>query len=179
MGTLLYRTGEPSSAGGYWMVSIVNGGQGSDSVVQEEVSERTLGLVVDAAESDRSTVTVPEPSKVDPPPVVPTTKTTTTTTTNKTTTTTTKAAIKKAPPRKTVPPVRRPPPAVSRKATRSTRSSPVELLAGIEHVPVTKKMTSKRNCRKDGNVTKVKLLTGTLYLYKGQRPFRAEFMRTK
>ncbi len=64
----------------------------------------------------------------------------------------------------------------ARIATRSTRGSgEVELLPEL---PVKKKASKGKRVAKDANVTVVKMLTGTLYLYRGDRP-RAEFVRYK
>ncbi len=60
--------------------------------------------------------------------------------------------------------------------TRSTRGSgEVELLPEL---PVKKKVQKVKKVVQDANVTVVKMLTGTLYLYRGDRP-RAEFVRFK
>ncbi len=60
--------------------------------------------------------------------------------------------------------------------TRSTRGSgEVELLPEL---PVKKKVPKVKKVVQDDNVTVVKMLTGTLYLYRGDRP-RAEFVRFK
>ena len=64
--------------------------------------------------------------------------------------------------------------------TRSvTRSKGVEseLFKGIESIPVIKKPAPGPSRAVDKNCTKVKMLTGTLYLYKNPR--RAEFVAAK
>jgi hypothetical protein len=49
----------------------------------------------------------------------------------------------------------------------------------LPELPMKKKVPSKgKKVAKDENVTVVKMLTGTLYLYRGDRP-RAEFVRYK
>ncbi|KAL9183220.1 hypothetical protein ACHAXT_005007 [Thalassiosira profunda] len=65
----------------------------------------------------------------------------------------------------------------SRYGTRSTRGSGEAIL--LPDLPVRKKKLFKqKTVKKDENVTVVKMLTGTLYLYRGERP-RAEFVRTR
>ena len=64
----------------------------------------------------------------------------------------------------------------ARIVTRSTRGSgEIELLPEL---PVKKKASKGKRVAKDDNVTVVKMLTGTLYLYRGDAP-RAEFVRFK
>ena len=66
--------------------------------------------------------------------------------------------------------------ASTRIGTRSTRGSgEVELLP---EPPAKKKVVKVKQVVRDDNVTVVKMLTGTLYLYRGDRP-RAEFVRFK
>lgn len=65
----------------------------------------------------------------------------------------------------------------TRAVTRSKGGS-VDLFKGIESVPVVKKPSPKKRGDEGGNMQKIKLLTGTLYLYRGRYP-RAEFVRTK
>ena len=49
----------------------------------------------------------------------------------------------------------------------------------MPELPTKKKNVFKtKKVKKDENVTVVKMLTGTLYLYRGDRP-RAEFVRSK
>ena len=65
----------------------------------------------------------------------------------------------------------------TRIVTRSTRGSGEAVL--LPELPMKKKVSSKgKKVAKDENVTVVKMLTGTLYLYRGDRP-RAEFVRYK
>ena len=65
----------------------------------------------------------------------------------------------------------------TRIVTRSTRGSGEAVL--LPELPMKKKVPSKgKKVAKDENVTVVKMLTGTLYLYRGDRP-RAEFVRYK
>ncbi|KAL7540823.1 hypothetical protein ACHAWF_006791 [Thalassiosira exigua] len=67
--------------------------------------------------------------------------------------------------------------ASTRIGTRSTRGSGEAVL--LPELPARKKKLFKtKKIKKDDNVTVVKMLTGTLYLYRGDRP-RAEFIRTK
>jgi len=65
----------------------------------------------------------------------------------------------------------------TRIGTRSTRGSGEAIL--LPELPTRKKKTfALKKVKKDENVTVVKMLTGTLYLYRGERR-RAEFVRTK
>ena len=48
----------------------------------------------------------------------------------------------------------------------------------LADLPVKRKGTKGNTVRKDDNVAVVKMLTGTLYLFRGERP-RAEFVRSK
>ena len=65
----------------------------------------------------------------------------------------------------------------TRIGTRSTRGSGEAVL--LPELPVRKKKLYKvKKVKKSENCTVVKMLTGTLYLYRGERP-RAEFVRTK
>lgn len=66
--------------------------------------------------------------------------------------------------------------ASTRIGTRSTRGSGEAVL--LPELPVQKKMFKAKEVKSDENVTVVKMLTGILYLYRGDRP-RAEFVRTK
>ncbi|KAL3827640.1 hypothetical protein ACHAXA_000513 [Cyclostephanos tholiformis] len=61
----------------------------------------------------------------------------------------------------------------SRIGTRSTGE-----VAILPELPMKKKPAKEKRVKKDENVTIVKMLTGTLYLYRGDRP-RAEFVRSK
>jgi hypothetical protein len=61
--------------------------------------------------------------------------------------------------------------------TRSTRGSGAEVEL-LPELPVKKKVPKGKKVVTDDNVTVVKMLTGTLYLYRGDRP-RAEFVRFK
>jgi hypothetical protein len=61
--------------------------------------------------------------------------------------------------------------------TRSTRGSGAEIEL-LPELPVKKKVPKVKKVVTDDNVTVVKMLTGTLYLYRGDRP-RAEFVRFK
>ena len=61
--------------------------------------------------------------------------------------------------------------------TRSTRGSGAEVEL-LPELPVKKKVPKVKKVVTDDNVTVVKMLTGTLYLYRGDRP-RAEFVRFK
>ena len=62
----------------------------------------------------------------------------------------------------------------SRIGTRSSGE-----VALLPELPFKKKKAAKeKRVKKDENVTIVKMLTGTLYLYRGDRP-RAEFVRSK
>ena len=61
--------------------------------------------------------------------------------------------------------------------TRSTRGSGAEVEL-LPELPVKKKVPKVKKVVTDDNVTVVKMLTGTLYLYRGGRP-RAEFVRFK
>jgi len=65
----------------------------------------------------------------------------------------------------------------TRIGTRSTRGSGEAIL--LPELPTRKKKTfALKKVKKDENVTVVKMLTGTLYLYRGERR-RAEFVRFK
>lgn len=64
----------------------------------------------------------------------------------------------------------------TRIVTRSTRGSGEAVL--LPELSVKKKVVKGKKVAKDENVTVVKMLTGTLYLYRGDRP-RAEFVRYK
>ena len=65
----------------------------------------------------------------------------------------------------------------ARVGTRSTRGSGEMVL--LPELPIKKKKQFKvKRIKKDDNVTVVKMLTGCLYLYRGDRP-RAEFVRSK
>ncbi|KAL9183200.1 hypothetical protein ACHAXT_004987 [Thalassiosira profunda] len=65
-----------------------------------------------------------------------------------------------------------------RVGTRSTRGAGQEPLL-LPELPARKRnLFKKKRIKKDENVTVVKMLTGTLYLYRGERP-RAEFVRQK
>ena len=65
----------------------------------------------------------------------------------------------------------------TRIGTRSTRGSSEAVL--LPELPARRKNLFKtKRIKKDENVKVVKMLTGTLYLYRGDRP-RAEFVRTK
>eukprot|EP00571_Detonula_confervacea_P017656 CAMPEP_0172312568 /NCGR_PEP_ID=MMETSP1058-20130122/17976_1 /TAXON_ID=83371 /ORGANISM="Detonula confervacea, Strain CCMP 353" /LENGTH=250 /DNA_ID=CAMNT_0013026067 /DNA_START=64 /DNA_END=816 /DNA_ORIENTATION=+ len=64
----------------------------------------------------------------------------------------------------------------TRIGTRSTRGSGEAIL--LPELPVKRKVTKGKKIKKGENVTVVKMLTGTLYLYRGVRP-RAEFVRSK
>ena len=61
----------------------------------------------------------------------------------------------------------------SRIGTRSSGE-----VALLPELPLKKKAAKEKRVKKDENVTIVKMLTGTLYLYRGDRP-RAEFVRSK
>ncbi len=61
----------------------------------------------------------------------------------------------------------------SRIGTRSSGE-----VAILPELPMKKKAAKEKRVKKDENVTVVKMLTGTLYLYRGDRP-RAEFVRSK
>lgn len=65
----------------------------------------------------------------------------------------------------------------ARIGTRSTRSSGETLLMS-ELPPKKKNLFKTKRVKKDENVKVIKMLTGTLYLYRGDRP-RAEFVRSK
>jgi len=67
--------------------------------------------------------------------------------------------------------------ASTRIGTRSTRGSGEAILGLLPENPIKRKMKGK-NIKKDENVTVVTMLTGTLYLYRGDRP-RAEFVRSR
>ena len=64
----------------------------------------------------------------------------------------------------------------TRIGTRSTIGATEAVL--VEDLPVKRKAIKGKTARKDDNVTVVKMLTGTLYLFRGDRP-RAEFVRSK
>ena len=64
----------------------------------------------------------------------------------------------------------------TRIGTRSTRGSCEAVL--LPERTIKRKMIKGKMVRKDDNVTVVKMLTGTLYLFRGDRP-RAEFVRFK
>ena len=154
IGTLLYKTEEkpyesPSRASTHWKVSI----EGKES--EEDVSERMLGRVLDVSESDGSTVSTTTTSGVG------------------------SSGKEKAASKPTVVKAAR---TTNKRSTRAaTRSAggDVELLTGIENIQLPKKPASKNNrVRKDPNVVKVKMLTGTLLLYRGKIR-RAEFVRSK
>mmetsp|Transcript_30391 Transcript_30391/g.55808 ORF Transcript_30391/g.55808 Transcript_30391/m.55808 type:complete len:253 (+) Transcript_30391:36-794(+) len=67
--------------------------------------------------------------------------------------------------------------ALTRIGTRSTRGSGEAVL--LPELPTRKKnLFKEKKIKKDENVKVVKMLTGTLYLYRGDRP-RAEFVRFK
>jgi hypothetical protein len=61
----------------------------------------------------------------------------------------------------------------SRIGTRSSGE-----VAILPELPMKKKAAKEKRVKKDENVTIVKMLTGTLYLFRGDRP-RAEFVRCK
>ena len=63
---------------------------------------------------------------------------------------------------------------------QSSAESQVNLLPGIDDVVLPNKTPKlpKKKISRDESVTKVKLLTGTLYIYRGKTR-RAEFVRTK
>ena len=65
----------------------------------------------------------------------------------------------------------------TRVGTRSTRG-PTEAILLPEHPVRKKNLFKKKKIKKDENVKVVRMLTGTLYLYRGERP-RAEFIRFK
>lgn len=67
--------------------------------------------------------------------------------------------------------------ASTRIGTRSSRGSGEMVL--LPELPIKRQFKAKqKKLKKDENVTVVKMLTGTLYLYRGERP-RAEFVRSK
>mmetsp|Transcript_31056 Transcript_31056/g.45695 ORF Transcript_31056/g.45695 Transcript_31056/m.45695 type:complete len:279 (-) Transcript_31056:204-1040(-) len=67
----------------------------------------------------------------------------------------------------------------ARVGTRTTRGTSGEALAGLlPDVMPRKKAAPKKNVKKNEHVVVVKMLTGTLYLHRGDRR-RAEFVRTK
>jgi hypothetical protein len=70
--------------------------------------------------------------------------------------------------------------APARICTRTTRGSAGEALAGLlpDVMPRKKGVPKKNVAKKNENVVVVKMLTGTLYLYRGDRR-RAEFIRFK
>jgi hypothetical protein len=63
-------------------------------------------------------------------------------------------------------------------ARRTTRGSGEALAGLLPDVMPRKKAVPKKKLKKNENVVVVKMLTGTLYLYRGENP-RAEFLRTK
>jgi hypothetical protein len=63
-------------------------------------------------------------------------------------------------------------------ARRTTRGSSEALAGLLPDVMPRKKGVPKKKLKKNENVVVVKMLTGTLYLYRGENP-RAEFLRTK
>ena len=66
--------------------------------------------------------------------------------------------------------------ASTRIGTRSSRGSGAEMVL-LPELPAKRNFKLKK-VKKDENVTVVKMLTGTLYLFRGDRP-RAEFVRTR
>ena len=66
----------------------------------------------------------------------------------------------------------------ARVGTRTTRGSGEALVGLLPDVMPRKKGVPKKKLKKDENVVVVKMLTGTLYLYRGEKP-RAEFVRHK
>lgn len=65
----------------------------------------------------------------------------------------------------------------STRAASRNKSGDTKLLKGVKHIKKTSKQSHNNN-KTSGNETlvKVKMLTGTLYLYRGDKP-RAEFIR--
>jgi hypothetical protein len=172
----LYPTQEPSPLSSSKSSATSQTTTVTDTKEEKDASGRKVGRILLVADSDGSTIPVDAAVSTTPKGTIsharhkplPKEKP------HKKTTTVAKPVVKLA----AKPAVAS---AKSNNSTRCTRRSggQVELLAGIEYLPVTKKTAPKRKFRDDGNVTKVKMLTGTLYLYKGKRPFRAEFVRSK
>lgn len=164
----------------HWIVSFVGDAE------EHEVTEKYIGRLVESSETEsvKSTQT--------PPPA----RATTTTTTAKSRTNTTKSTRKdKSPPRKAKSPQNGSIKGEVRPSTRSTIKQPVAQpvkLGAIKKGAVKCVKTVKKPPARGGGgggtggnkptgenetVVKVKMLTGTLYLYRGDRP-RAEFVRT-
>jgi hypothetical protein len=165
----------------HWIVSFVGDAE------EHEVTEKYIGRLVESSETEsvKSTQT--------PPSARAAATTTTTTTTAKSRSNTTKSTRKeKSPPRKAKSPLNGSIKGEVRPSTRSTIKQPVAQpvkLAPIKKGAVKCVKTIKKPPARGGGgggskpagenetVVKVKMLTGTLYLYRGDRP-RAEFIRT-
>ena len=175
----------PKVSPAHWMVLLQTNGDNWE----EDVSEHMLGRVIDPSSdnvSEGSTVPVDRPQTRSAAAVAKSMKTS--------------VGMKK----KTVPPkvikagktvvkprraaVPQTPTAdaaahkhTTRAATRSGGSS-VELFGGIEDVVLPPKPRTQKKASKEEEtrgVTKIQMLTGTLYLYRNGPQRRAEFVRTK
>lgn len=171
IGKLLYKTGprvsvkKTSPAKSHWMVSV----QGSSD--SEDISETKLGRVLDTAtetaNSSDSSLSGSTAGSVANNNGSPSTKARSKT----------KRVHKKSSPKA--------PDSAEQRRLHHTRACTrsngdnSELLGGIEQVDLPP-LRKKRKVVKanDRNVTVVKMLTGTLYLYKGKHR-RAEFIRSK
>lgn len=168
----------PVSAISHWRVSLSQEDERGLPVDEEEdVSERRLGRVLDATtpmttavqpnnESDESTVSVTPSDSADKAISVKSTAVKGPKGGRKVKTTT-KARRSGHNPR------------VSTRAATKNAGHPVTLLRGIEEIALPpKKPVTQQKTRHGQPVQVVKLLTGTLYLYRGNQR-RVEFVRTK
>lgn len=140
---------------------------------REDVSERRLGRVLNASttESDSSTVTVnSDDVRTNDRPGAAFGKATPNKTAKSSKVTAHKATT-------TTKPVAGQPIHSTRAVTRSAGPS-VELFRGIEEIvlPPKPKLSSKTSSRNESEI-KVKMLTGTLYIYRDKR--HVKFVRTK
>ena len=167
------RTASASPQPSYWTVSV----EGSEESSEEDISETMLGRVVDrsnasAAESDESTVAVRDSSASAASRKLAQRKTTKAKKAKK--------ISKGAKHRKKD--VVAEPAHTTRAATRSA-GSPVELYGGIEEIVIPHKPRPVKlapgESVSNGNVTKVQMLTGVLYLYWDGPKRHAKFVRTK
>ena len=164
----------------HWIVSFVGDAE------EHEVTEKYIGRLVESSETESVKSTQSTPTSTPIP--ASTTKGETTTTKSKITATS-RNRRDKSPPRKT----KSPPIIVKeevRPSTRSTIKQPVKQPLkqnGAKKASVVKciktvkkpplKVVGSKTSGENETVVKVKMLTGTLYLYRGDRP-RAEFIRT-
>jgi hypothetical protein len=154
----------------HWIVSFVGDPE------EHEVTEKYIGRLVESSETEsvKSAQTPPPSAKAAAA---------------KSRTNTTRPRRDKSPPHK----AKSPPPIVKgevRPSTRSTIKQPVKppgkqngvKKAVVKCIKTVKKPPMKvggggKQSAENETVVKVKMLTGTLYLYRGDRP-RAEFIRT-